>query len=464
MTVATNTPTAIWTATLGQLEMLVTRANYDTWLRDTVGLRHDDDRFVVGAQSDFATEWLATRLRPLIAKTLARVLGHAIDVAFEVVRPTTLDAPVLLSEPDGATEVPQFLRRSVAPPALNPALTFEAFVVGEENALAFEAARRAVQQPGATNPLTLIGPCGLGKTHLLQAIGHAAWAQGLSVIYAPAERFGNDYARARDNGYEQFRNRYRNVDVLLIDDIQFFEGRPGFQEAFFHAFNDLHAAGKQIAVSCDRAPSQLTGIMEPLRSRLQWGLVADLQRPAFETRQAILRAKSLRHALRLPDEALDLIAERCCPTVRELEGYLNRVLAYVPLVGGKVTREIIERALSPLAPVPQREETPTPSPDEIVAAVCRRTGAQPGDLRGRSRSRDVAYARHLAMYVLKEDGRKSVAEIGRLLGNRDHSTVLAGIQRIALEQTTRPETRADVAAVRAAVSAAPGDAAVAVAV
>jgi len=449
MTATTTSPATIWTATLGQLEMQVTRANYDTWLRDTVGLRHDDGTFVVGAHSDFATEWLATRLRPIIAKTLAKVLGHGVAVAFEVVRPATLDTPVLLSEPDGATDVPQFLRRAVAPPALNPALTFESFVVGEENALAFESARKAVQQPGATNPLTIIGPCGLGKTHLLQAIGHAAWATGLSVIYAPAERFGNDYARARDHGYEQFRNRYRNTDVLLIDDVQFFEGRPGFQEAFFHAFNDLHVAGKQIAVSCDRAPAQLSGIIEPLRSRLQWGLVADLQRPSFDTRVAILRAKSLRHALRLPDEALELIAERCCPTVRELEGSLNRVLAYVPLVGGKVTREIIERALSPLAPPSTvAGETAAPSPDAVVAAVCRRTGAQPADLRGRSRSRDIAYARHLAMFVLKEDGRRTVAEIGRLFGNRDHSTVLGGIQRIALEQTTRPETRADLAAVR----------------
>jgi chromosomal replication initiator protein len=285
------------------------------------------------------------------------------------------------------------------------------------------------------------------------------------VIYAPAERFGNDYARAnRDNSYEQFRNRYRNVDVLLIDDVQFFEGRQGFQEAFFHAFNDLHAAGKQICVSSDRAPSQLTGIIEPLRSRLQWGLVADLQRPAFETRLAILRAKSLRHAVRLPDEALELIAEHYCPTVRELEGFLNRVLAYIPLVGGKVTREIIERALSPLAPAAVSQEAAAPGADEIVAAVCRRTGTQPADLRGKSRSRDVAYARHLAMYVLKEDGRKTVAEIGRLFGNRDHSTVLAGIQRIALEQTTRPETRADVSAVRAAVAAAGDAGAVAVAV
>ncbi|TAK59741.1 MAG: chromosomal replication initiator protein DnaA [Dehalococcoidia bacterium] len=440
-----------WDATLGQLQMVVTRANYDTWLRDTIGLRHEDGRFVIGAQSAFATEWLTTRLRPLITKTLAGVLGHGIDVAFEVSQPAGMEPPVLLSEPDGAAEGDRPAgARSVAPPQLNAALTFDAFVVGDENRLAFEAARRVVAEPGALNPLTIFAAPGLGKTHLLQAIGHAAYAAGRSVIYASAERFGNDFVRALKDGLDHFRRRYRGADVLLIDDIQFFEGRDGFEKEFFHTFNDLHAQGKQIVVTTDRAPAALTGLTEAMRTRLQWGLVADVQRPAFDTRLAILRAKARRHAVRLPESALEMIAERCCPTVRELEGSLNRVLAFVPLIGGAVTRETIDRALSPLVPLSQREAEP-PCPNDIIAAVCRHLGVQLADLRGRSRNRDVSYARHLAMYVLKEDGRKTVAEIGRTLGHRDHSTVLAGIQRIALEQTTRPETRADLGAVRAAL-------------
>ncbi|MBI5284092.1 MAG: chromosomal replication initiator protein DnaA [Chloroflexi bacterium] len=450
---ALGNPAATWTATLGQLEMLVTRANFDTWLRDTIGLRHEDDRFVIGAQNDFATEWLATRLRPLITKTLARVLGHGIDVVFEVVRPAGMEPPVLLSEPDGAAEAGRRGDRSVAPPALNPALTFETFVVGDENRLAFEAARKTHLQPGVMNPLTIFGTCGLGKTHLLQAIGQASYDAGLAVIYAPAERFGNDYVRALGGGLEQFRRRYRSADVLLIDDMQFFEGKEKFQEEFFHTFNDLHAAGKQIVVTMDRPPSQSAGLIEALRSRLQWGLAADLQRPAFETRLAILRAKAAQHALQLPHDALEIIAGRACATVRELEGYLNRVLAYVPLVGGKVTHDVIEKALSPVTPVAPADADPVAA-DDVVAAVCRRTGVQAGDLRGRSRNREVSYARHLAMYLLKEDARKTVAEIGRLLGNRDHSTVLADIQRIAMEQATRAETRADIAAVREALRAA----------
>jgi chromosomal replication initiator protein len=192
--------------------------------------------------------------------------------------------------------------------------------------------------------------------------------------------------------------------------------------------------------------------MEALRSRMQWGLVADLQKPSFETRLAILRVKARQHAVALPDSALVTIAERGCPSVRELEGFLNRVIAYVPLVGGVVTADVIERALSPLVAVARSEEAAPADADDIIAAVCRRTGAAPSDLRGRSRNREVTYARHLAMYLLKEEGRRTVAEIGRLLGNRDHSTVLAGINRITMELATRSETRADLLAARAALA------------
>ncbi|MBI2724194.1 MAG: chromosomal replication initiator protein DnaA [Chloroflexi bacterium] len=451
------TPASTWVATLGQLELQVTRANFDTWLRDTVGLRQEDERFTVGAQNDFATEWLATRLRPLIARTLARVLGHPVDVQFEVMHATAPEPPVLLSEPGGGTtEVPPFLRRTAAvPPALNSALTFDTFVAADENRLAHASALRCAEEPGSVTPLIIFGASGLGKTHLLNAIGHVTAAAGAHVIYAPAERFGNDYVRALPGGIEAFRRRYRSADVLLIDDVQFLEGKEKFQEEFFHTFNDLHAAGAQIVITADRAPAHLSGLMEALRSRLQWGLTVDLQKPGFETRLAILRAKMLRQALRLPEEALHLIAEKCCPSVRELEGYLNRVLAFLPLVGGHATREVVERALSPLAPldVAVRGAPERPTEEEIVASVTRRTGVSPADLRGRSRARDVTYARHLAMYLLREDGGKTPAEIGRMFSHRDHSTVIGAVQRIAMEATTRAETRADIAWLREALAA-----------
>ncbi len=455
-TASALTPATTWAATLGQLQMIVTPANYETWLRETVGLRHHEGTFVVGAQNEFATEWLQTRLRPLILKTLARVLGHAVEIAFEVVRPHDAPPPALVATDDaastGSDAVPAFLRRSAAPPpALNPALTFDTFVVGEENRMAHDAAVRVVETPGITNPLTIVGAAGLGKTHLLSAIGHAAHARGLTVIYAPAERFGNDYVRALPGKLEQFRQRYRTADVLLIDDIQFLEGKEKFQEEFFHTFNDLHASGKQIVVCGDRMPAHMTGLTDALRSRLQWGLAADLRKPSFATRLAILRAKALQHAVQLPEAALEAIAERCCQSVRELEGCLNRVLAYIPLVGGQATPDAVEKALSPFAASDAAAAVAAPDADAIVAAVGRRTGVTPADIRGRSRSRDVTYARHLAMYLMKQDARSTIAEIGRHLGHRDHSTVLAGIARITGELKTRPETRADADAAREAL-------------
>ena len=442
---------ATWDATLGQLQLQVTRANFDTWLRDTQGLRFEGDTFFVGAPNDFAREWLSMRLKPMIARALASVVGHKVEVAFEVLRAAE-EPRARLSTPDaGADVIPEQYRKRTAPaPSLNPLQTFKTFVVCDENRLAAGAAARVIEEPGATNPLLIFGASGLGKTHLLNAIAHAAYERGMSVIYAPAERFGNDYVKALQGGIEPFRNRYRGADLLLIDDVQFFEGKEKFQEEFFHTFNELHALGKQIVISADRAPSQLR-VSDGLRSRLQCGLIADVQYPSYDARLAILRAKAARHAQGPDDDVLQRIAEHCCPSVRELEGYLNRVIAFLPLVGGVATPEIIERALSPLTGA-QREPEPV-SAETVVEVVCRRTNTQPRDLAGKSRSRDVTYARHLAMYVLREDAHKTVAEICRMFGNRDHSTVIGGISRIAAELATRAETSGDLAAVRAALAA-----------
>lgn len=460
---AAQTAATTWTATLGQLQLAVTRANFDTWLRDTIGLRHEPDRFVVGAPSDFATEWLTARLRPVIAQTLARVLGHAIDVAFEVARPHHEDAPALLPVEDQSAG-PSVPRTTMAPPSLNPALTFDAFVPGDENRLALASAQAVAAAATTANPFVVFGAPGLGKTHLLNAAGHACHGQGRMVLYVTAERFGNDYVRAlATKSIEAFRGRYRGCDVLIVDDVQFFEGKEKFQEEFFHAFNELHALGRQIIVSADRAPMHLTGLNDALRSRLQWGLAVDLQKPAYDTRLAILRAKAQHHALRLPEDALATIAERCCPTVRELEGYLNRVLAYLPLVGGlhpedgTPVRDVIERALSPFATAPEPPPAP-PSADSIIEAVCRRTGIAAAELRGRTRNRTVTYARHLAMYLLKTDAHLPVAEICRAFGNRDHSTVLAGITRIDKDRKNYADTLTDLRTIRAALCAASDDA------
>jgi chromosomal replication initiator protein len=452
MTQPANAAT-IWEAALGQLQVVVRPANFETWLRDTVGIAYADGVFTIGTPNAFVLEWLSTRMDTQIRKALASVIGAPVTLAFEVAGgPTQADVPELLAPlAAAADEVPAYLRKNPGPPpGLNPAMTFEWFVQGDENRLACQAAHAAAEGTGAINPLVIFGESGLGKTHLMHAIGHAAFARGRNAVYATAERFGNDYVKGLASELDSFRRRYRGADVLLLDDVQFLQGKEKFQDELVHAFDELHAAGKQIVVTSERVPSQLSGLSNALRSRLSWGLTADLQKPGFETRLAILRSKMRRHAAALPDDALELIAERCCPTVRELEGYLNRVLAYLPMVGGAPTAENIMHALSVFA-VGEPDDAPPPA-ETVVAAVSVRTGVDAAALRGRSRTRDVTYARHLAMYLLREDAKLSVAEIGRMFGGRDHSTVLGGINRIALETTTRPETATDLAVVRDAIA------------
>ena len=452
-----RTPASVWAAALGQLQITINRPHFDTWLRDTAGLAYDDGVFVVGTRTDYISEFLEVRMRKQILTALDRVIGAPVQVRFEVARAQE-DDPVALSPGERPTDatgdnIPEFMRRSATPaPQLNPVLTFESFVVGEENALAARAAHAAAEEPGRTNPVVMFGGCGLGKTHLLNAIGHEALSRGQRVMFASAEKFGREYAAAAEKkSFEPFRRKYRDCDVLLLDDVQFLETRPGFQDEFLHTFDHLHQQGKQIAVTCDRLPSTVEGFSDALRSRLAWGVQADLRKPEFATRLAILRAKASQQATDLPEPVLEQIAQRCCPTVRELEGYLNRVVMHLPLLGNDGTPDAIERALAvfdgPLAP------PAPPTADEIVAAVCARTSATPGDLRGRSRNRQVTYARHLAMYILRHDANKSVAEIQRLFGNRDHSTVLGSIARIEGERAMEPGTAADLAAVRDAIAA-----------
>jgi len=280
---------------------------------------------------------------------------------------------------------------------------------------------------GAYNPLFVYGGVGLGKTHLLHAIGHNCQAQGLRVLYVSSEKFTNDLIEAiRSHTTDRFREKYRTTDVLLVDDVQFIAGKESTQEEFFHTFNTLHGTGRQIAISSDRAPKAMITLEERLCSRFEWGLIADIQPPDLETRIAILRSKSETCSTPVPDEILALIATRIQSNIRELEGALNRVLALSSLTHQPLTPEVAETALNNL--LPQRSKL---TPDQIVETVALHFGVKVPALQGRSRSRAIARPRQIAMYLIREETGASLPQIGAMLGGRDHTTILYGCERIA---------------------------------
>jgi chromosomal replication initiator protein len=311
---------------------------------------------------------------------------------------------------------------------LNPRYTFDTYVVGSGNRLAHAACQAVAEKPArAYNPLFLYGGVGLGKTHLLHAIGNACHTSGLNVLYVSSEEFTNDMITAiRTHTTQAFREKYRSADVLLIDDIQFIAGKESTQEEFFHTFNTLHGQDKQIIVSSDRPPKSLVTLEERLRSRFEWGLTADIQAPDVETRFAILRSKAERTGRQISDEILQSIAEKVNSNIRELEGALNRVIAYADLSGTSLTPQLVEVALVDL--MPDDRNIPT---EKILQAVVADSNSEVNidDLIGQSRSAKIAVPRQLAMYILNKT-KISSPQIGEILGGRDHSTVLHGIKKV----------------------------------
>jgi chromosomal replication initiator protein len=311
---------------------------------------------------------------------------------------------------------------------MNSRYTFDNFVVGPSNRLAHAASLAVAERPSRSyNPLFLYGGVGLGKTHLLHAIGNVCNSADLRVLYVSSEEFTNDLVNAiRGQTTEEFRDRYRQIDVLLIDDIQFIAGKEATQEEFFHTFNTLHGTGRQIIVSSDRAPKAMSTLEERLCSRFEWGLIADIQPPDLETRIAILISKAEACGASVPDEILVLIASRIQSNIRELEGALNRVVALSKLTHQPLTLEVAETALSSL--LPRRTEL---TKDQIIQTVAHHFGVEVAALQGRSRSRAIARPRQVAMYLIREETEASLPQIGAILGGRDHTTILYGCERIA---------------------------------
>ncbi len=442
----------VWQTVLGELQLQLTKATFDTWLKDTVGIACEDGAFVVGVRNAYAKDWLENRLYAHAARTLSRILNRTVEVRFVV---TTNHTPAPTN--DGAEgELFRNASRREAPAAatsattaqLTPRYTFENYVVGNANRLAHAASLAVAENPGvAYNPLFIYGGVGLGKTHLLHAIGHRAMALGHSVLYVSSETFTNEMINAiRTQSTESFRGKYRSSNVLLIDDIQFIAGKESTQEEFFHTFNALHAANSQIVLTSDRPPKAIPTLEERLRSRFEWGLLADIQPPDLEMRIAILRAKAESLGVQVPESVLDYTARKIQSNIRELEGALNRFVAYARMMGLPLTEETAAAALQDVL-LPAQNLPPA----QIIDAVCRHYEITRDDLIRRRRSRDLVIARQMAMYLLREEGGLSLSQIGHELGGRDHTTVLHGCERVSSQIEEDEQMRRELLAIRQAL-------------
>jgi len=453
-------PQQIWRQLQSELA-IEQGGGFDRWVHDTWVIAYEDGEFLIGLPDAFRFDWIQTRLRTQIKRKLAVIMGRAsVNVKFCVQPRPVVDAldsrPAPLYEMrDERTPVAPAVR--AAPPAANVSdrmpqtmqvnlrHTFGEFIVGSHNKLAHAVAQAVAERPGGLyNPLFVYGGVGLGKTHLLHAIGIQLTESGHRVLYCTSEEFTNDLISAiRHQATDQFRAKYRQVDALLIDDIQFISGKESTQEEFFHTFNHLYAAGGQIVISSDRPPKALATLEERLRSRFEGGIQTDIQTPDFETRVAILQAKVERQGLHVTRDVLMLVAERVDTNVRELEGALNNLYIQAGLHNSALTVGIAAGLLNNLAP----RRTPC-APARVINLVALHFGLTSDDLTGRVRTAAVAHARHVAMYLLREENGLSLPAIGDHLGGRDHTTVRHGVEKLSRDLVADEALRRDITMLR----------------
>ncbi|MGA1647443.1 MAG: chromosomal replication initiator protein DnaA, partial [Candidatus Limnocylindrus sp.] len=442
----------------------------ETWFRRTALLRVDEgsSTFTLGVASGFAKDWIEERYRSLIAQTIAKIVGYSVTLQVEVVSEEELDAhgaPAGKKNASADSASPSRTAASASdavrvvdtseptrPTNLNARYTFATYVVGSASRLAHAASQSVSERPGgAYNPLFLYGGTGLGKTHLLHAIGNAVMERSPKrrVLYITGEAFTNEFILGIQQGAaDAFRSRFRKIDVLLIDDIQFIADKERTQEEFFHTFNTLHSAGKQIVITSDRTPKEISLLEERLRSRFEWGLIADISSPDLETRIAILRSKVEESGVIVADDVLEQVARRVQSNVRELEGALTRLVAVGRLSGMPVTMELAARVLSEAVyPSPKR----ILEPEQVVAVVAEHYGMTVEQLRGPKRDREIVVPRQIAAYLSREETDASLVRIGGALGGRDHSTIIHACGKIEREMSYDAELRREVALLREAL-------------
>jgi chromosomal replication initiator protein len=412
-----------WQAALGQLQLDMPKASFDTWVQDAELVSYEDNVFIIGVPNAYARDWLESRLTSKINRLLCGVMNKTISTRFIVWQAESEAVSEEASIQEASIE---FSPPQVKTTSLINRYTFENFVVGPSNRLAHAASLAVAERPAqAYNPLFLYGGVGLGKTHLLHAIGNHCLCRKQNVLYVTSEEFTNDLINAiRAHTTQAFREKYRRIDVLLIDDIQFIAGKESTQEEFFHTFNTLHGQDKQIVITSDRPPKALVTLEERLRSRFESGLAADIQPPDFETRMAILGSKSERIGRKIPSELIESIARRVQSNIRELEGSLTRVLALSDLSDLPLNERLVDVALADMLP------KPTIIPQEVISQVAGEFGVTVENMLSADRRQEVVLPRQIAMYLLREEANYSLPKIGEAMGGRDHTTVMYACQKI----------------------------------
>ncbi|TVX89823.1 chromosomal replication initiator protein DnaA [Paenibacillus agilis] len=417
-----------WQEVLSVIQSKLSKPSFDTWFKATNAVKYTDKIIIITAPNTFAVEWLESRYTNLVSSTIYEMNGKQVDVKF-IIEEAAEPEPEIVPLP---APVVRTSNEEPVASQLNPKYTFDTFVIGSNNRFAHAASLAVAEAPAkAYNPLFLYGGVGLGKTHLMHAIGHYIMEHNANakVVYTTSEKFMNEFINAiRDNRGESFRNKYRNIDILLIDDIQFLAGKESTQEEFFHTFNALHTENKQIIISSDRPPKEIETLEERLRSRFEWGLITDIQPPDLETRIAILRKKAKAENLDIPNEAMVYIANQINTNIRELEGALTRVVAYSTMMNQDITTHLTAEALKDIIPSSRPKMITI---QDIQQRVGEYYGLRLEDFKARKRTKAVAFPRQIAMYLSRELTDYSLPKIGEAFGGRDHTTVIHAHEKIS---------------------------------